>query len=214
MRPVVIQYGVASERPEGARLIDFLPFDQLDRYIGEADVVVTHGGIGSVLLTLSHGKHPIVMPRRHALDESVDDHQLAFAERLAEIGLATVVSTEHQLNAAVAASIHEPRTLIHSGPSLSDELAALLQKDLPPDTQPSSKVGSEGLNPGDMRSSLNEGEVRDVIPHDFVHTRIEPRDPVSFKGELLNRQQASSSHEESCVAKAVGVTERVSDGNL
>jgi UDP-N-acetylglucosamine transferase subunit ALG13 len=214
IRPVVIQYGVASERPEGARLIDFLPFDQLDRYIGEADVVVTHGGIGSVLLALSHGKHPIVMPRRHALGESVDDHQVAFAQRLAEIGLATVVSTEGELSDAVAASIHEPEAILHSGQSLSEELAALLEKRLPPYAQSSPKVASERLKPGQVRPSLNEDEIRDVVRQDSFRARTEQGELVSFEVELLDRQQGSALHEEAYVVEMVKVAESVSDGHI
>ena len=47
---------------------------------------MTHAGSGSILTSLHHGKVPIVMPRRVALHEHVDDHQVELAERMAELG--------------------------------------------------------------------------------------------------------------------------------
>jgi UDP-N-acetylglucosamine transferase subunit ALG13 len=127
LRPLVIQHGIARECSRHAAHFDFLPFEDLDRYMSDADVIVTHGGIGSVLLALSHRKHPIIMPRRQALKESVDDHQLAFARSLERRGLATVVTNERELLDAIAT----PRPWIRPqspDPDLADELARVLHE--------------------------------------------------------------------------------------
>lgn len=129
VRPVTIQHGISAERPVGATMHDFLPFDQMNRHVADADVVVTHGGIGSVLLALSHRKRLVVMPRRHAFGEHVDDHQLAFASRLQEAGLATVVENEDQLTAFLEhppAAAATPAAQLE--PSLTDELVRLTQR--------------------------------------------------------------------------------------
>jgi UDP-N-acetylglucosamine transferase subunit ALG13 len=101
-QPVVIQTGISKEQPPAATTIDFLNFEEFDCHVAEADLVVTHAGIGSVLLALSHGKQTIVMPRSKALGESVDDHQIAFATRLADHRLVTLVTDEDQLAKALA----------------------------------------------------------------------------------------------------------------
>jgi UDP-N-acetylglucosamine transferase subunit ALG13 len=88
-------------------------------------VVVTHAGIGSLILALTHGKHPIVMPRRHALGESVDDHQVAFANRLQQAGYATVVNTQLDLEAAVLAGGRHP-TAQPPARRLAEALAQLI----------------------------------------------------------------------------------------
>ena len=56
------------------------------RYINEADVVVCHAGVGTVLCTLRAGRTPVVLPRLKALGETVDDHQLEFTSALVDIG--------------------------------------------------------------------------------------------------------------------------------
>lgn len=68
----------------------------------QARAVVVHGGIGSVLLAHACGKRPIVVPRRADLGENIDDHQLAFARRLADAELITLVEDPEQLPATLA----------------------------------------------------------------------------------------------------------------
>jgi UDP-N-acetylglucosamine transferase subunit ALG13 len=129
-RSVVIQRGISDEQLDGVESYKFLSFDQLARHVRDAAVVVTHAGIGSVLLALAHGKRPIVMPRSHTLGESVDDHQQAFAKHLEREGLATVVSSEKELISAVSTpnEVSPPRRPAVS--SLGNELSQIVQEHL------------------------------------------------------------------------------------
>jgi len=88
---VVVQHGASDVRPEGVTCIGFLPFDELVELVRRARVVVTHAGVGSIMVALSQGKRPIVVPRLSRFGEAVDDHQVPFARRLAERGLVVVV---------------------------------------------------------------------------------------------------------------------------
>lgn len=63
------------------------PLEVLRAY-AEADVVICHAGVGSVLDAFDAGHRPIVVPRRSEFGEHVDDHQVLLAETLAERGLA------------------------------------------------------------------------------------------------------------------------------
>jgi UDP-N-acetylglucosamine transferase subunit ALG13 len=88
---VVVQYGPSKLRPRGARCVDYLPFDELSRLVADARVVVAHAGVGSILLCLTHGRPPLVVPRLPSLGEVVDDHQFVLARRLALSGAVTCV---------------------------------------------------------------------------------------------------------------------------
>jgi UDP-N-acetylglucosamine transferase subunit ALG13 len=55
-----------------------------------ADVVITHSGVGSVINLLESGIFPVVVPRRAAHGEHVDDHQREIAELLGNAHLALV----------------------------------------------------------------------------------------------------------------------------
>lgn len=65
-----------------------VPSDELEQAVREADVVVAHAGTGAALTALEHGKCPLLVPRRAAAGEHVDDHQLEIARELDERGLA------------------------------------------------------------------------------------------------------------------------------
>ena len=63
-----------------------MPFDVLNAQMRDADVVVTHAGVGSVLCARQAGHVPVVVPRLHRLDEHVDDHQVELVAALGADG--------------------------------------------------------------------------------------------------------------------------------
>jgi UDP-N-acetylglucosamine--N-acetylmuramyl-(pentapeptide) pyrophosphoryl-undecaprenol N-acetylglucosamine transferase len=67
-----------------------VPSDELARAVAAADVVVAHAGTGSALGALEAGKLPVLVPRRRAHDEHVDEHQGQIARSLGGRGLALV----------------------------------------------------------------------------------------------------------------------------
>ena len=103
---LVVQTGVSRVRPRDAKVLDYLAYDEFVALIRAARVVITHAGAGSVITTLGAGKRPIVVPRRAAQREAVDDHQVSFARRTAELGLVTLVEDVSLLEAALRD--HEP----------------------------------------------------------------------------------------------------------
>jgi UDP-N-acetylglucosamine--N-acetylmuramyl-(pentapeptide) pyrophosphoryl-undecaprenol N-acetylglucosamine transferase len=69
-----------------------LPSSYLKAAMADADLVVAHAGIGTMLAAFETGKAPLLVPRRAAFHEHVDDHQIQIAEHLASRGL--VVTTD------------------------------------------------------------------------------------------------------------------------
>lgn len=71
-----------------------VPAAELQKAMEEADVVVAHAGTGSALAAIEAGRCPVLVPRRAAHGEHVDDHQLQIATELHERGLALHVEPE------------------------------------------------------------------------------------------------------------------------
>lgn len=71
-----------------------LPARELQQAIEEADVVIAHAGCGSSVAALEAGKKPILVPRRAANGENVDDHQRLIASELARRDLAIMRAVE------------------------------------------------------------------------------------------------------------------------
>lgn len=66
-----------------------------DASFARARAVVAHAGIGSILSARRWGKPLVVLPRRHALGEHRNDHQLATARQLSGLpGLHVAWETE------------------------------------------------------------------------------------------------------------------------
>jgi UDP-N-acetylglucosamine transferase subunit ALG13 len=122
---LVVQHGASLVRPRGAVCIDFLPFDELVDRVRSARVVVTHAGVGSVLVALANGKHPLVVPRLREFGEAVDDHQLAFARRLERAGLVSATDPD-ALETALRTVPRESPPLAPESNGLAEELRGYL----------------------------------------------------------------------------------------
>lgn len=83
--------------PQHLTAVGFLAPDEFDQYFNQARLVVAHAGMGTVLEALSHEKPLIIFPRRAAMHEHRNDHQLATAKRMRELGLVYVAFTEQEL---------------------------------------------------------------------------------------------------------------------
>ena len=128
---IVVQYGHSTSRPANAACVDFMPFDELRDHVARARVVVTHAGVGSMMLAMSEGRRPVVMPRREAHGEHVDDHQLELARRMGSADLATVVEEADELAVAVAGA-GGATTALGTKPGLARDLSAYLAEVLDP----------------------------------------------------------------------------------
>lgn len=68
----------------------WIPSDEMDHLMADADIVVSHAGTGSALTALRAGRVPILVPRDRGTGEHVDDHQELTATYLSSRGLAVV----------------------------------------------------------------------------------------------------------------------------
>jgi UDP-N-acetylglucosamine--N-acetylmuramyl-(pentapeptide) pyrophosphoryl-undecaprenol N-acetylglucosamine transferase len=85
---VLWQTGETDVSRFGIEGLEALPEKELTEAMERCDVVVAHAGVGAALAALEVGKRPVLVPRRLALNEHVDDHQIQVAAELVERGLA------------------------------------------------------------------------------------------------------------------------------
>ncbi len=82
-----------------------VPAAEMEAAIASADLVVAHAGTGTALSAFEQGVAPLLVPRREAHGEHVDDHQVTTAHDLATRGLATCLEVEElTLDSLLAAS--------------------------------------------------------------------------------------------------------------
>jgi UDP-N-acetylglucosamine transferase subunit ALG13 len=80
---VVIQTGYSTYQPKYCESFQFLTYQEMWKYVEEARIVITHGGPSSFIMPLQVGKIPIVVPRQTEFNEHVNNHQLTFANEVA-----------------------------------------------------------------------------------------------------------------------------------
>lgn len=84
---VLAQIGTADYVPSYVPYTRFLEPPDFARTYQDAKVIVAHAGTGSILQALELGKPILVMPRRAAMRETRNDHQVATAERFQALGI-------------------------------------------------------------------------------------------------------------------------------
>jgi UDP-N-acetylglucosamine transferase subunit ALG13 len=109
-----VQSGAASVVPAcpGSRFLDVA---QLDALLDAADVMVCHGGPGSISDAWERGQVPIVVPRLRRLGEVVDDHQVDFCLKLAELGRVRLAQTPAAFAGLLDEAVHDTRRFRASG---------------------------------------------------------------------------------------------------
>lgn len=98
-----VQSGSASAVP-ACRAKQSLDSDELEAVLDSADVIVAHGGPATIAAAWARGVRPIVVPRLPGLGEHVDDHQVTFCRKLAELGRISLAQTSAEFSHCLAAA--------------------------------------------------------------------------------------------------------------
>lgn len=100
-RPLLVQTQAPAAHLRSLPIVPFLAAAELEQKLATAERIVCHGGAGILGSCLKFGRHAIVVPRRAAHGEHVNDHQLMLCRALAARGLITVCESEPELSAAL-----------------------------------------------------------------------------------------------------------------
>lgn len=81
---VIIQKGYTEYEPKYCKAYKLIGYDEMQKYLDEAKIIITHGGPASFIAPLTIGKVPIVVPRQKDFNEHVNNHQLEFVRQVVE----------------------------------------------------------------------------------------------------------------------------------
>ena len=62
------------------KIFDFIPMKKFDKFLKESDLIITHGGVGSIIKGIKLGKKVIAVPRLKEYGEHVNNHQIQIIE--------------------------------------------------------------------------------------------------------------------------------------
>ena len=122
---IFAQIGRTVFRPGSIEHTPFLTPADFRRRLDEAECVISHAGIGTILTALERGKRLLVVPRQARFGESVNDHQVTTARHFAERGLVTVAFTAEELRqrfASLPGGGEGPRVAREAAAALIDRI--------------------------------------------------------------------------------------------
>lgn len=83
---VVVQAGYTKFESEDMEIFDYIPKDEFEDLMATCDLLITHGGVGSIMNGLDAGKKIIAAARLKEYGEHTNNHQLQIIEKLDEAG--------------------------------------------------------------------------------------------------------------------------------
>ena len=98
---VFAQTGYCQYRPAHFPFQDFLSKDAFEEQIRRCSLLLTHGGVSTIVTALREAKPVVVVPRRKQYGEHVDDHQVQIAESFAQSNLVLACLRTEDLGAAI-----------------------------------------------------------------------------------------------------------------
>ena len=91
------QTGTSSYKPRNFEYVEMLNKYDFDLYLTSASSLISHAGMGSIIMALNHEKPLLVMPRLKCFGEHVNDHQVGTARKFEQLGHILVAYNEEDL---------------------------------------------------------------------------------------------------------------------
>ncbi|MDF9824974.1 UDP-N-acetylglucosamine transferase subunit ALG13 [Breznakia sp. PF5-3] len=78
---VVVQSGYTKYNSKNMKILDFIPFDEFNTYLEKSNYIITHGGVGSILTSITMDKKVIAVSRLKEFNEHENNHQVEIVSR-------------------------------------------------------------------------------------------------------------------------------------
>ena len=112
---VIVQKGYTKFASKDMTLYNQLPIDEVKELVSRADLIITHGGVGSIITSIEQRKKVIAVPRLKKYNEHVNDHQLDIIKSFNEMGYIIGIEDVSQLSEALEmAKKFEPKEYVRN----------------------------------------------------------------------------------------------------
>ena len=95
---VIVQAGYSSDyESSDMEIFDLIPINEFEKLIKKCDVLITHGGVGSITAGLKYNKKVIALPRLKKYKEHTNDHQVQIVNSFSNNGYILSMNEEDSL---------------------------------------------------------------------------------------------------------------------
>ena len=108
---VIVQAGYTKFESKNMKIIDLMSKEELAEYQDKASLIITHGGVGSIISSIEKGKKVIAVPRKldfilgkHEYGEHVNNHQIQIIKDFTDKGYIIGIENVEDLHDAIIKS--------------------------------------------------------------------------------------------------------------
>ncbi|MGN6493956.1 MAG: glycosyltransferase [Agriterribacter sp.] len=104
---VVAQVSHTNYQARHMKTFDFISPEQFEKYFSEAELIISHAGMGTIISALVKEKPIIILPRLVKYHEHRSDHQVATANVFKQLDYVHVAEDENELKKNVLAIVRK-----------------------------------------------------------------------------------------------------------
>lgn len=120
---IIVQAGNTKYKSNKMIIKDYFAYDEMQDLIAKADLIITHGGTGSVIEPLKKGKKVIACVRLKKYNEHVDDHQQELVQIFASEGYILELNEAKNLNELLTeVSNFQPKKFVSNNENFVEKL--------------------------------------------------------------------------------------------
>ena len=111
------------------KIFDLIPKEKLEELQENANLIITHGGVGSIISSIEKGKKVIAVPRLHEYGEHVNNHQKEIVKDFNDKGyIIGIEKVEDLENAIIKSKTFEPVKYKHSNEKMLEIIQEFIDK--------------------------------------------------------------------------------------
>lgn len=127
---VIVQAGCTKFESDSMEIFDLVSQDELDALMDECRVLITHGGVGSILSGVKKGKVVIAAARLKKYKEHTNDHQKQIIEEFADRGYLLELRDFAKLGKLLEkAKTFKPKKFVSNTSSMTKLISQYIEED-------------------------------------------------------------------------------------
>ena len=98
---IIVQAGNTKYESKNMEIFDLISPDEFEKLVNKCDILITHGGVGSILTAVKKGKKVVAAARLKKYNEHVNDHQKQIIKEFEKEGYLIELKDFNQIGATL-----------------------------------------------------------------------------------------------------------------
>lgn len=126
---VIVQAGFTKYNSDNMEIFDLIPQDEFNSLMAQADLIITHGGVGNIISALEKNKKVIAVPRLSKYGEHINDHQTQIIAKFNDLGYIIGLQNVDELDKAIKeVKKFKPQKFVHDNSKMLNLVSQLIDK--------------------------------------------------------------------------------------